>query len=170
MSARKAVEIKPKTKEGLRVPGLQHQLAPGRPGHCLGVTYSQGWSTDHIYVAPTEKVTQGMFEFSSKFRLYAKELTAASRPEKYALPLDYAQTYSGLPVKVSGDHTVRAVDAGAGTAADSRELDVKGKVAVVQVGAGATADEALANATAAGAGYVLAYRNAPGSGSAWCRA
>ena len=47
------------------------------------------------------------------FRIYAKELTASvTSPEKYALPLDYAQTYSGLPVKVSGDHTVRAVDAG----------------------------------------------------------
>jgi hypothetical protein len=121
-------------------------------------------------VAPTEKVTQGMFEFSSKFRLYAKELTASvTGPEKYALPLDYAQTDNGLPVKVSGDHTVRAVDAGAGTAADFQGLDVKGKVAVVRVGAGGTPDEALANATAAGAGYVLAYHETPGYWLAWAK-
>lgn len=163
LDARKAVEIKPKTKEDSEFQGFSTNWHREGPGTAFGMTYSQGWWTDHIYVAPTEKVTQGMFEFSSKFRLYAKELTASvTGPEKYALPLDYAQTYSGLPVKVSGDHTVRAVDAGAGTAADFKGLDVKGKVAVIRVGAGATADEALANATAAGAGYVLAYRETPG--------
>ncbi|MEU5032114.1 S8 family serine peptidase [Streptomyces milbemycinicus] len=163
LDARKAVEIKPKTKEDSEFRGFTTTWHREGPGTGLGVTYSQGWWTDHVYVAPTEKVTQGMFEFSSKFRLYAKELTASvTGPEKYALPLDYAQTYSGLPVKVSGDHTVRAVDAGAGTAADFKGLDVKGKVAVVHVGAGKTADEALTNATAAGAGYVLAYQETPG--------
>jgi hypothetical protein len=163
LDARKAVEIKPKTKEDSEFQGFSTNWHREGPGTAFGVTYSQGWWTDHIYVAPTEKVTQGMFEFSSKFRLYAKELTASvTGPEKYALPLDYAQTDNGLPVKVSGDHTVRAVDAGAGTAADFQGLDVKGKVAVVRVGAGGTPDEALANATAAGAGYVLAYRETPG--------
>ncbi|MER6154606.1 S8 family serine peptidase [Streptomyces sp. NPDC001868] len=163
LDARKAVEIKPKTKEDSEFRGFTTTWHREGPGTGLGVTYSQGWWTDHVYVAPTEKVTQGVFEFSSKFRLYAKELTASvTGPEKYALPLDYAQTYSGLPVKVSGDHTVRAVDAGAGTAADFKGLDVKGKVAVVRVGAGKRADEALANATAAGAGYVLAYQEKPG--------
>ncbi|MEU5322285.1 S8 family serine peptidase [Streptomyces sp. NPDC021056] len=163
LDARKTVEIKPKTKEDSEFRGFTTTWHRGGPGTGLGVTYSQGWWTDHVYVAPTEKVTQGVFEFSSKFRLYAKELTASvTGPEKYALPLDYAQTYSGLPVKISGDHTVRAVDAGAGTAADFKGLDVKGKVAVVRVGAGKKADEALANATAAGAGYVLAYQETPG--------
>ncbi|MFF4729382.1 S8 family serine peptidase [Streptomyces mirabilis] len=163
LDARKAVEIKPKTKEDSEFRGFTTTWHREGPGTGLGVAYSQGWWTDHVYVAPTEKVTQGMFEFSSKFRLYAKELTASvTSPEKYALPLDYAQTWSGLPVKVSGDHTVRAVDAGAGTAADFKGLDVKGKVAVVHVGAGKTADEALTNATAAGAGYVLAYQETPG--------
>ncbi|MCX4420783.1 S8 family serine peptidase [Streptomyces mirabilis] len=170
LDARKAVEIKPKTKEDSEFQGFSTNWHREGPGSAFGVTYSQGWWTDHIYVAPTEKVTQGMFEFSSKFRLYAKELTASvTGPEKYALPLDYAQTDSGLPVKVSGDHTVRAVDAGAGTAADFAGLDVKGKVAVVRVVAGGTPDEALANATAAGAGYVLAYRETPGYWIAWAK-
>ncbi|MGW0949886.1 S8 family peptidase [Streptomyces sp. NPDC002623] len=163
LDARKAVEIKPKTQEDSEFRGFTTNWHREGPGTGLGVTYSQGWWTDHVYVAPTEKVTQGEFEFSAKFRLYAKELTASvTGPEKYALPLDYAQTYSGLPVKISGDHTVRAVDAGAGTAADFEGLDVKGKVAVVHVGAGKRADEALTNATAAGAGYVLAYQETPG--------
>jgi subtilisin family serine protease len=163
LDARTAVEIKPKTKEDSEFQGFSTNWHREGPGSAWGLTYSQGWWTDHVYVAPTEKVTEGMFEFSSKFRLYAKELTASvTSPEKYALPLDYAQTSSGFPVRISGDRTVRAVDAGSGTAADFAGLDVKGKAAVVRVGTGETPDQALANATAAGAGYVLAYRETPG--------
>ncbi|MGW0875970.1 S8 family peptidase [Streptomyces sp. NPDC002740] len=168
LDARTAVEIKPKTKEDSEFQGFSTSWHREGPGSAWGLTYSQGWWTDHVYVAPTEKVTQGMFEFSSKFRLYAKELTASvTSPEKYALPLDYAQTDTGFPVKIDGERTVRAVDAGGGTRADFDGLDVKGKVAVVRVGAGETADEALANATAAGAGYVLAYHETPGYWISW---
>ncbi|MER5194123.1 S8 family peptidase [Streptomyces sp. NPDC002755] len=168
LDARTAVEIKPKTKEDSEFQGFSTSWHREGPGSAWGLTYSQGWWTDHVYVAPTEKVTQGMFEFSSKFRLYAKELTASvTSPEKYALPLDYAQTDTGFPVKIDGERTVRAVDAGGGTTADFDGLDVKGKVAVVRVGAGETADEALANATAAGAGYVLAYHETPGYWISW---
>ncbi|MCX4853945.1 S8 family serine peptidase [Streptomyces canus] len=170
LDARTAVEIKPKTKEDSEFQGFSTTWHREGPGSGWGLTYSQGWWTDHIYVAPTEKVTEGTLEFSSKFRLYAKELTASvTSPEKYALPLDYAQTSSGFPVKFSGDRTVRAVDAGSGSAADFDGLDVRGKVAVVRVAAGATADEALANATAAGAGYVLAYHESPGYWISWVK-
>ena len=163
LDARKAVEIKPKTQENSEFRGFSTNWHREGPGSAWGLTYSQGFWTDHIYVAPTEKVTEGTFEFSSKFRLYAKELTArVTSPEKYALPLDYAQTSTGFPVKISGDHTVRAVDAGGGTAADFAGLDVRGKAAVVGLGAGDTPDEALANATKAGATYVIAYRKTPG--------
>ncbi|WP_326659233.1 S8 family serine peptidase [Streptomyces canus] len=170
LDARTAVEIKPKTKEDSEFQGFSTTWHREGPGSAWGLTYSQGWWTDHIYVAPTEKVTEGTFEFSSKFRLYAKELTASvTGPEKYALPLDYAQTSSGFPVKFSGHRTVRAVDAGSGSAADFDGLDVRGKVAVVRVAAGATADEALANATVAGAGYVLAYHETPGYWISWVK-
>lgn len=170
LDARKAVEIKPKTKEDSEFQGFSTSWHREGPGSAWGLTYSQGWWTDHVFVAPTEKVTQGMFEFSSKFRLYAKELTASvTSPERYALPLDYAQTSTGFPVKISGDRTVRAVDAGSGTTADFDAIDVKGKVAVVRVGAGEAADEALANATAAGAGYVLAYHETPGYWISWVK-
>ncbi|MFI5678914.1 S8 family serine peptidase [Streptomyces cellulosae] len=170
LDARTAVEIKPKTKEDSEFQGFSTTWHREGPGSNWGLTYSQGWWTDHVYVAPTEKVTEGTLEFSSKFRLYAKELTASvTSPEKYALPLDYAQTSNGFPVKFSGARTVRAVDAGSGSAADFDGLDVRGKVAVVRVAAGATADEALANATAAGAGYVLAYHETPGYWISWVK-
>ncbi|MGI3222949.1 S8 family serine peptidase [Streptomyces sp. GTA36] len=133
--ARKAVEIKPRTKENSEFQGFSTNWHREGPGTAFGATYAQNWWTDRIYVAPTEKVTEGMFEFTPKFRLYEKELTASvSSPEKYALPLDYSQVSDTLPVKFSGKRTVRAVDAGSGTAADFQGLDVKGKVAVVRAG------------------------------------
>ncbi|MEU6143871.1 S8 family serine peptidase [Streptomyces sp. NPDC047081] len=164
LDARKAVEIKPKTKEDSEFQGFTTSWHREGPGSTWGLTYSQGFWTDHIYVAPTQKVTQGTLEFSAKFRLYAKELTASvTSPQKISLSsLYYSQTYDGLPLKISGEHTVQAVDAGGGTAADFAGLDVRGKVAVVGVGATDRAQEALDNATKAGAGYLIVYRKTPG--------
>ncbi|MFG2934866.1 S8 family serine peptidase [Streptomyces sp. NPDC048282] len=164
LDARKAVEIKPKTKEDSEFQGFTTSWHREGPGGAWGLTYTQGWWTDHVYVAPTPKVTEGTLEFSAKFRLYAKELTAGvTGPEKTALSsLYYAQTYNGFPLKISGERTVQAVDAGGGTAADFAGLDVKGKVAVVGVGATERAQSALDNATKAGAGYLIVYRKTPG--------
>ncbi|MGW0941118.1 S8 family peptidase [Streptomyces sp. NPDC002623] len=164
LDARKAVEIKPKTKQDSEFKGFSTNVHREGPGNAWGLTYSQGFWTDHVYVSPTEQVTQGSLEFSAKFRLYEKELTASvTSPEKTELSsLYYSQTYNDFPLKISGDHKVRAVDAGGGTEADFAGLDVKGKVAVVKVGATDRAQSALDNATKAGAGYLIVYRDKPG--------
>ncbi|MFE2417653.1 S8 family serine peptidase [Streptomyces hokutonensis] len=164
LDARKAVEIKPKTKQDSEFQGFSTSWHREGPGTAWGVTYSQGFWTDHIYVAPTQPVTVGTLSFYAKFRLYAKELTASvTSPEKTSLSsLYYSQTYNDFPLKISGDHKVQAVDAGGGTEADFAGLDVKGKVAVVGLGATERAQSALDNATKAGAGYLIAYRKTPG--------
>ncbi|MEU9186679.1 S8 family serine peptidase [Streptomyces sp. NPDC048484] len=164
LDARKAVEIKPKTKQDSEFQGFSTNWHRAGPGSAWGLTYSQGWWTDHVYVAPTEKVTEGTLEFSAKFRMFAKELTASvTSPEKSELSsLYYSQTYNDFPLKISGDRKVQAVDAGGGTEADFAGLDVKGKVAVVGVGATERAQSALDNATKAGAGYLIMYRKTPG--------
>ncbi|MFI5887046.1 S8 family serine peptidase [Streptomyces sp. NPDC051554] len=164
LDARKAVEIKPKTKQDSEFKGFSTNWHREGPGSAWGLTYSQGFWTDHVYVAPTPRVTVGTLEFSAKFRLYAKELTASvTGPDKTPLSsLYYSQTYNDFPLKISGDHTVRAVDAGGGTAADFARLDVRGKVAVVGIGATERAQSALDNATKAGAGYLVVYRKTPG--------
>ncbi|MFJ8027072.1 S8 family serine peptidase [Streptomyces sp. NPDC096311] len=162
--ARTANEIKPVVKDDAEFQGFNTTWHRDGPASNWTLSYSQGFWTDHVYVAPTKQVTQGNFEFYSKFRMYAKDLTASvSSPERYALPLEYPNYYNGLPVKFTGDRTVQAVDAGGGTAADFEGLDVKGKVAVVGLGPTEWADDALVNATAAGAGYVIAYRRTPGA-------
>ncbi|UIX30180.1 S8 family peptidase [Streptomyces sp. GQFP] len=164
LDARKAVEIKPKTKQNSEFKGFSTNVHREGPGNGWGLTYSQGFWTDHVYVAPTPEVTIGSLEFSAKFRLYEKELTASvTSPEKTELSsLYYSQTYEDFPLKISGDHKVRAVDAGGGTEADFAGLDVKGKVAVVRIGATDRAQSALDNATKAGAGYLIVYRDKPG--------
>ncbi|MFF3378424.1 S8 family serine peptidase [Streptomyces sp. NPDC002680] len=164
LDARKAVEIKPKTKQNSEFNGFSTNVHREGPGNAWGLTYSQGFWTDHVYVSPTPQVTIGSLEFSAKFRLYEKELTASvTSPEKTELSsLYYSQTYNDFPLKISGEHKVRAVDAGGGTEADFAGLDVKGKVAVVKVGAADRAQSALDNATKAGAGYLIVYRDKPG--------
>ncbi|MFF3713696.1 S8 family serine peptidase [Streptomyces phaeochromogenes] len=164
LDARKAVEIKPKTKEDSEFQGFSTSWHREGPGSSWGLTYSQGQWTDHVYVAPTEQVTEGTLDFYAKFRLYAEELTASvTSPEKYALPLEYTNTYNDFPVKITGDRKVQAVDAGAGTAADFEGLDVKGRAVVVGVPADTWGpDEAMANAKEAGASYLIAYRKKAG--------
>ncbi|MFK0281085.1 S8 family serine peptidase [Streptomyces sp. NPDC090499] len=164
LDARKAVEIRPRTEQDSEFRGFSTNWHREGPGGAWGLTYSQGFWTKHVYVAPTQQVTVGTLDFYAKFRLYAKELTATvTSPQRTALSsLSYAQTYNDFPLKINGDHTVQAVDAGGGTEADFAGIDVRGKVAVVGLGATERAQTALDNATRAGAGYLIAYRRTPG--------
>ncbi|MFE7761741.1 S8 family serine peptidase [Streptomyces sp. NPDC057438] len=164
LDARKAVEIKPRTKQNSEFQGFTTNVHREGATNGWGLTYSQGFWTKHVYVTPTERVTEGTLEFTAKFRMYEKELTASvTSPQKTSLSsLYYSQTYEDFPLKISGDHRVRAVDAGGGTEADFAGLDVRGKVAVVALGATERAQNALDNATKAGAGYLIAYRRTPG--------
>ncbi|MFD7502358.1 S8 family serine peptidase [Streptomyces sp. NPDC059850] len=161
LDARKAVEIKPETKEKDAEPqGVTtswHRELEG--GSSFGLTYSMGKWRKHIYAAPTEKVTQGLFEFYSRWRLGKTELTArVTSPERVTLNPQYASTYTGWPVKIDGKRKVRVVSAGAGTAEDFEGLDVKGKAVLVGLAPDGWPDEAVINATEAGAAYVLVYR------------
>ncbi|MDW6058857.1 PA domain-containing protein [Streptomyces sp. FXJ1.4098] len=113
----------------------------------------------HIYAAPTKQVTDGSFEFYSRWRLEKKKLTASvTSPERVTLNPQYANTYTGWPVKITGNRKVRLVDAKGGTAEDFEGLDVKGKAVLVGLAPDGWPDEAVVNATKAGAAYVLVYR------------
>ena len=161
LDARKAVEIKPQTKEkDIESQGPTtswHRELKG--GSSFGLTYSMGKWKKHIYAAPTEKVTEGFFEFYSGWRLEKTQLTASvTNPERVTLNPEYASTYTGWPVKIDGRRKVRLVSAGAGTAEDFEGLDVKGKAVLVGLAPDGWPDEAVVNATKAGAAYVLVYR------------
>ncbi|MBL1116551.1 S8 family serine peptidase [Streptomyces sp. 110] len=161
LDARKAVEIKPQTKEKDAEPqGVitsWHRELKG--GSSFGLTYSMGKWRKHIYAAPTKKVTKGFFEFYSRWRLEKTKLTASvTSPERVTLSPQYVDTYTGWPVKIDGKRKVRLVSAGAGTPEDFEGLDVKGKAVLVGLEPDGWPDEAVINATKAGAAYVLVYR------------
>ncbi|MFI0815458.1 S8 family serine peptidase [Streptomyces sp. NPDC021098] len=161
LDARKAVEIKPQTNEkDVEPQGVTtswHRELAG--GSSFGLTYSMGKWKKHIYAAPTEKVTEGFFEFYSRWRLAKTELTArVTSPARVTLNPQYATTYTGWPVKIDGKRKVPVVSAGAGTAEDFEGLDVKGKAVLVGLAPDGWPDEAVINATKAGAAYVLVYR------------
>ncbi|MFD5387549.1 S8 family serine peptidase [Streptomyces sp. NPDC127074] len=161
LDARKAVEIKPRTKEkdveSQGVTTSWHREREG--GSSFGLTYIMGKWRKHIYAAPTEKVTDGLFEFYSRWRLAKTELTASvTSPEQVTLNPEYATTYTGWPVKIDGKHKVRLVSAGAGTPEDFEGLDVKGKAVLMGLAPDGWPQDAVANATKAGAAYAIVYR------------
>ncbi|MFJ5214149.1 S8 family peptidase [Streptomyces sp. NPDC088354] len=100
-----------------------------------------------IYVSPTAQVTDGTFEFASRWQMTAPQLRAkvsgTSAPfAPYYLPAS--------PVLDSKGVRLTAVDAGAGTAADLKAAHVRGKLAVIRYDFGNDAELAKA-AAAAGA-------------------
>ncbi|WP_413806307.1 S8 family serine peptidase [Streptomyces sp. OE57] len=161
LDARKAVEIKPQVKEKDTEPqGVTTSwVREDKEGNSFGLTYSMGKWKKHIYAAPTEKVTDGTLEFYSKWRLEKTELTASvTSPERVTLTPTYANTYTGRPVKITGRRTVELVSAGGGTPADFEGLDVKGKAVLVGLEPDGWPNDAVVNATKAGAAYVIVYR------------
>ncbi|MFJ4846985.1 MULTISPECIES: S8 family serine peptidase [unclassified Streptomyces] len=96
-----------------------------------------------IYVSPTAQVTDGTFEFASRWQMTAPQL----RAKVSGTSAPFAPYY--LPSSpVFDDKGVRltAVDAGAGTAADLKAAHVRGKLAVVRYDFGN--DRELAKAAA----------------------
>ncbi|MER7983404.1 S8 family serine peptidase [Streptomyces sp. NPDC095817] len=83
----------------------------------------------HIYVSPTAQVTDGEFEFASRWQMTAPQLRAkisgiSSEFTPYYLPS--SPVFNGKGVSLT------AVDAGAGTAADFKAAHVRGKLAVIR--------------------------------------
>jgi subtilisin family serine protease len=106
-----------------------------------------------LYVTPTEKLTEGTFEFSSRWQLAAPMLSARAVSGTAA---------AGVPVRllhnspvVQGVRRLRVVDAGHGRPEDyaalrARGTDVRGAAVLVELD-GVEYDEAVAAAARAGA-------------------
>ncbi|HEV2782758.1 MAG TPA: S8 family serine peptidase [Actinophytocola sp.] len=110
------------------------------------------------YASPTATVTEGGFEFYSKWDLVAPRLLAkVTRPEE--IPLDPQPMSNAVPV--DGRHTLPLVYVGLGKPADYTGRDVQGKIALISRGE-ITFAEKVANATKAGAWAALIFNNRPG--------
>lgn len=96
-----------------------------------------------IYVSPTAQVTDGTFEFASRWQLTAPQLTARPQGSSRSFTPYYLPT---SPVFDDKGVRLTAVDAGKGTAADLKAAHVRGRLAVIRYDFGD--DTALARAAA----------------------
>jgi subtilisin family serine protease len=123
-----------------------------------------GPPTSRYFAAPTDPVTVGDFGFRAKETLMAPPLALSVSPGKTTLQGFYA-TGSKL---VDGTLDLPLVYAGYGRVQDFEGLDVHGKAVLVTrgplppVGDPITFAEKVANATAAGASFLLIANHSPG--------
>ncbi|MEU4173389.1 S8 family serine peptidase [Streptomyces sp. NPDC026665] len=111
-------------------------------GLIQGHLYFDG-QAQHLYVSPTTRVTDGTFEFASRWQMTAPQLRAKVSGTSSAFTPYY------LPAsKVFDDKGIKltAVDAGTGTTADLTAAHVRGKLAVIRYNFGD--DYALAKVAA----------------------
>ncbi|HEY6417284.1 MAG TPA: S8 family serine peptidase [Acidimicrobiales bacterium] len=113
---------------------------------------------DRVFLAPTEQVTVGYYEFWSKWSLRAPLLElSVDQPEQIPLEPAYA---SGSPL-VDGRNRLPLVYVGLGRAQDYEGRDVRGKIVLIQRGE-VTFAEKIAQANAHDAAMALIYNNVPG--------
>ncbi|MFG2559119.1 S8 family serine peptidase [Streptomyces sp. NPDC048496] len=126
---------------GIGVVDVQYLLAP---------------KYDSMFVLPTRKVTQGTFEYETRWRKALPLLTVTDdgRPVQVISQQDSA--------RYDGKERLDAVYAGTGTPAEYAGLGVKGKVALVTRSGALTAAQRAQAAADAGAALLLVVNDRPG--------
>lgn len=111
---------------------------------------------DELWATPTDKVSEGEFEFLTRWNLQEPRFTYRSGKEwLQTLP----QTRSA---PVTGDLRLHTAYVHTGTAADYTDLDVKGKAVIVDRSDAVPPLTRVANAEAAGAKALLVLSDGPG--------
>ncbi|MFB7496679.1 S8 family serine peptidase [Streptomyces sp. NPDC056161] len=147
LDAAKVTEVQIRTPRPAEQRGiLSYQTYRKIDGHGLiqGVMFFD--IAKRIYVSPTAQVTDGTFEFASRWQMTAPQLRAKVSGTSSAFTPYYLPTSQVFDDKGA---RLTAVDAGAGTADDLKAAHVRGKLAVIRYDYGD--DRALAQ-TAADAG------------------
>ncbi|MFC9246778.1 S8 family serine peptidase [Streptomyces sp. NPDC057136] len=159
LDARKAVQVrietpKPAVQEAV-VSFYTHRAVGGRSisnGH-------MDFSADarRLYVTPTKKVTDGVFEFNSRWQLTAPQLTARALRAGRAIDLEGGLLHNSPTV--DGRRSMRLLDAGTGRPEDYAALRRRGVdpagAAVLVDATEARYEEQAAAASAAGAATVV---------------
>ncbi|MEU3075635.1 S8 family serine peptidase [Streptomyces laurentii] len=115
-----------------------------------------------LYVSPTAKVTEGSFEFSSRWQLVAPMLRARVPGPDLDLNPFYMPRSPFFPDRGA---TLTAVDAGDASAPDFRHA--RGRLAVVDNPEGASEDELVERAAAAGVRAVVLVHPDPSGWTRW---
>ncbi|MFI0418109.1 S8 family peptidase [Spongiactinospora sp. 9N601] len=152
--ARKAVPIEIRTPEPVEIAGMTAIHAHREYGR-RKITYGYALfpSDERLAVTPTEQVTNGTFEFASRWQLTPRRVTAriaGSRDPLIVSP-------SGGSPEFAGRERWPMVYAGTGTAGELSKINARGKAVVITADDGAGGYVAkLAGIAKAGAAAVIA--------------
>ncbi|UWE11046.1 S8 family serine peptidase [Actinacidiphila bryophytorum] len=127
----------------------------------LDSQYLLGPAYDSMFVLPTRQVTQGSFEYETRWRK-AQPLLTLTRDGKPVTVL--AQSGSAF---YDGRKRLDTVDAGAGAPADYSGLDAKGKAVLVTRSDAVTGSQRAQAAADAGAALLIVVNDAPGKLLEW---
>ncbi|MDX3078389.1 S8 family serine peptidase [Streptomyces sp. MI02-7b] len=119
------------------------------------IAFDGGAETMELYVSPTRKVTEGEFEFNSRWEMTAPQLITKVRDADFDLTPYYLP--ASVPFDAEGER-LTAVDAGTKQQPDLRPSTVRGKIAVIRddtAGNGYDLAEVAAKAGAKGIMIVL---------------
>ncbi|MFD4687050.1 S8 family serine peptidase, partial [Streptomyces sp. NPDC058461] len=119
-------------------------------------------NAEKLYVSPTPRVTNGVFEFASRWQLVAPPLRVGVAGTDDVLDAYYTPA---SPLLGDGGTTLTAVDAGDVSAPALR--GVRGKIAVMTNARTLPAEEAVHRAKAAGAEAVLLVFELEGAWNRW---
>ncbi|MEU6147733.1 S8 family serine peptidase [Streptomyces sp. NPDC047081] len=153
LDASKVTQVQIRTPEPAEQRGiLSYQTYRRIEGHGLiqGVMFFD--VAKRIYVSPTAQVTDGTFEFASRWQMTAPQLRAKVSGTSAPFVPYYLPT---SPVFDDNGVRLTAVDAGAGTAADLKAAHVRGKLAVVRYDFGNDAELAKAASDAGAKALML---------------
>ncbi|MER6540553.1 S8 family peptidase, partial [Streptomyces sp900105755] len=153
LDASKVTQVQIRTPKPAEQRGiLSYQTYRRIEGHGLiqGVMFFD--VAKRIYVSPTAQVTDGTFEFASRWQMTAPQLRAKVSGTSAPFVPYYLPT---SPVFDDKGVRLTAVDAGAGTAADLKAAHVRGKLAVIRYDFGDDAELAKAAADAGAKALML---------------
>ncbi|WP_234389091.1 S8 family serine peptidase [Streptomyces sp. AS58] len=114
----------------------------------VATSYVEGYGSVDLYVNPTPKVTEGEFEFNSRWEMTAPEVRTDVRGSDIDLQPHYAKR--STPFDPKGER-LTAVDAGTTENPDLRPSTVRGKLAVIRDGFATDGLELAEQAARAGA-------------------
>jgi len=128
------------------------------PGSSFSSSFSVSTPIDEVYAVPSAPVTEGQFEFYSKWTLIAPPIVmSVVKPQP--TPLDPLFMINSAPV--DGTFKQPLVYVGLGTPEDYAGKDMHGKIALIQRGT-YTFYSKIQNAEAAGAAAAIIFNNRPG--------
>lgn len=125
-------------------------------GTGLNENYTPPSEIDHLYAAPTAQVTDGDFEYFTRWRLH----------DPWAVLTDGDTALDPNPLGgtayIDGSFDLAAVYAGTGSAADIAGVDVSGKLAVIMRDPALQTGDAVQRLEQAGAKAVVVVNHEPG--------